>query len=95
MATSSFGRPRGNDVRVGDRVVFAGRGGAPQYGLVRETRSLPNPFGGRPALWAKVVWSNALLEPGWMAVGSSLEVVPDRSASPGKPRQANQRRFGY
>jgi hypothetical protein len=95
MASSSFGRPRGNDIRAGDRVVFAGRGGAPQYGLVRETRSVANPFGGRPALWAKVVWDSSLREPGWMAVGSSLEVVPDRPAPSGRPRQAGQRRLGY
>jgi hypothetical protein len=95
MASSSFGRPRGNDVRPGDRVVFAGRGGPAQYGLVRETRDVPNPFGGRAALWAKVAWDNVLREPGWMAVGNSLQVVADHPDHPARRAFEGHRRYQY
>jgi len=73
-------RPRGNDIRAGDRVLFSGPGNSGQYGEVKETRMTPNGFGGRE-LWARVVWDNKLREPGWMKVNRSLEVVPPKMSS--------------
>jgi len=79
--SASRARPRGNDIRPGDRVLFRGRGIDKQYGLVKETRAVPSPFGGRAALWARVVWESTLREPGWMCVGAALEVVPAKFGS--------------
>lgn len=59
----------------GDRVVLLARDGSRtrQCGLVRETRPVPHPFGGRPDLWARVNWDNGAS--GWMAIGRSLMVI--------------------
>lgn len=75
------GRPRqGDQTRppaptAGDRVVLLGRDGNPtrQKGLVRETRRVPNPFGGLGDMWARVQWDNGA--GGWMAIGRTLQVI--------------------
>lgn len=71
----SGGQRRATLPNPGDRVMLLSRDGSPtrQRGLVRETRRVPNPFGGAGQMWARVQWDNGA--GAWMAIGRSLVVL--------------------
>jgi hypothetical protein len=65
--------------------------------------SLPGAAASRNTAWsvrraafpAQVAWDNVLREPGWMAVGNSLEVVADHRDHPARQAADGHRRYQY